>query len=109
MWIKGTFLGLWLFGFGTITYLWLALFRHMPRNSVVDVRLISGATSQNPWWWAALIACGALGCALVRSWPGKSSLAVWILLAVTSVVPAGLIGLYFVLLYKLHAAAGAVR
>lgn len=108
MWLlKGGFLGLWLFGFGTLAFLWFSFFRHLSRNSAVSTQLISGATTQNPWWWAALIACIVLGCALVRSWPGKSSGVLWIFLLVTSVIPVSLFGLYAFLLFKLREAARA--
>jgi len=33
MWIlKGSLLALWLFGFGTMAYLYFAIYRHMPPN-----------------------------------------------------------------------------
>ena len=42
MWIlKGTLLGLWLFGFGTLARLYLAVFRNLPPNSSVDIRTIT--------------------------------------------------------------------
>jgi hypothetical protein len=69
MWIlKGTLLGLWLFGFGTLAFLYIAVYRHMRPNSAVDVRLITGYTTDNPMWWIALAVCLALGYAIVRSW-----------------------------------------
>jgi hypothetical protein len=62
MWIaKGTLLGLWLFGFGTMTYFYFAIFRHMPPNSAVDVRIITALTIQNPLWWAALVLSFVIG------------------------------------------------
>jgi hypothetical protein len=107
MWIlKGTFLGLWLFGFGTITFLYFAVHRGLPSRTAVAVDVITSYTTQNPWWWAALAACTVLGFALVRSWPGKESVVLWIFLLVTSVVPVGFFGLFYVLSSKLKAAAG---
>ena len=110
MWIlKGMFLGAWLFWFGTIAFLWSAIYRHMSPHTAVDVRLIAGLTTQNPWWWASLVASVVIGCALVRSWPSKSSVALWIFLLVTSIVPVGLFGLFYVLSSKLKEAIGAGR
>jgi hypothetical protein len=64
MWIvKGTLLALWLFGFGTMAWLYFALYRHLPRNSAVDIRLMAALTIQHPFWWTALVACFVLGLA----------------------------------------------
>ena len=108
MWIvKGTFLGLWLFGFGTLAFFYFAVFRHAPRNSMVPAATIIGLTTQNPWWWAALVACTILGFALVRSWLGKSSVVLWVALLVTSVIPVGLFSLFAIMISKLKEAARA--
>ena len=62
MWIlKSIFLGVWLFGFGTIAFLWLAVYRHMAPHTAVDLRLIAGLTTQNPWWWASATSTGWRG------------------------------------------------
>ncbi|PYU15583.1 MAG: hypothetical protein DMG37_04635 [Acidobacteria bacterium] len=107
MWIlKSIFLGVWLFGFGTIAFLWLAVYRHMAPHTAVDLRLIAGLTTQNPWWWASLVAGVILGCALVRSWPGKASVALWIFLFLTSIVPVGLFALFYVFSSKLKEIVG---
>jgi hypothetical protein len=107
MWIlKSTFLGLWLFGFGTVAFLYFAVFRGLSSRTAVAVHVITSHTTQNPWWWGALVACTVLGFALVRSWPGKGSVALWIFLLVTSVVPVGFFGLFYVLSSKLKAVAG---
>jgi hypothetical protein len=106
MWIaKGTLLGLWLLGFGTIAYLYLAIFRHLPPNSAVGVTVFTAYTIQNPLWWTALVACLVLGYAIARSWSGP--LGVWIALLVTGLIPAGCLALFLVLAYKLkHTAWG---
>lgn len=104
MWIaKGTLLALWLFGFGTMAYFYLAIFRHMPSNSSVDIRSIAGLTSQNPFWWTALVVCLVLGLAIARSWSGP--LGLWIALAVTGMIPAGFFTLFLALMYKLKQAS----
>lgn len=69
MWIlKSLSLGMWLFGFGTIVFLYFAIYRNLPPNSAVSVNLITALTIQNPVWWASLAVCLALGSAVVRSW-----------------------------------------
>ena len=104
MWIvKGTFLGAWLFAFGTIAFLYFALFRNLPHLSAVSLNLITGLTTQNTWWWVALVACIAIGCALIGSWPRKVSPAMWITLLITSVIPLGLLGLVIVIWSKFKA------
>ena len=109
MWIlKGTLLALWLFGFGNIAWLYFALYRHMPSQSAVDIRLITALTIRNPFWWTALVVCLVLGFAIARSWPGKFSPVFWVLLAVIDLVPAGMLSLFLVLLYKLKEVAGQV-
>jgi hypothetical protein len=71
MWIlKGTLLGLWLWGFGTMVRLYFAIYRNLPPNSAVDIRVITGYTIQNPFWWTALVVCLVLGYAIARAWSG---------------------------------------
>lgn len=92
MWIaKGTLLGTWLFVFGTIAYLYFAVFRTLPSGAAVDLRVITHYTTQNPLWWAAFVASIVLGCSIVGSWPGKGLPPVfWIAVWVTELVPVGL-------------------
>ena len=106
MWIlKGTLLGLWLFGFGTLARLYFGLFRNLPPNSAVDIRLITSYTTQNPLWWTALGVCLVLGYAIARSWSGPPIL--WIALLVTGLIPAGCLALFIALLVKVkHATQG---
>lgn len=104
MWIfKSTLLALWLFGFGTLCFLYFVLYRHMPSNSTVDVRVIYALTIQNPFWWAGLVACLVLGYVIARSWSGP--LVLWIALLVTGLIPAGFLTLFLVLAYKLKQAS----
>ena len=110
MWImKGGLLGFWLFAFGTLAFLYFAVFRPLTPGRATSVSVITLYTTQNPWWWAALAACIVLGCALARSWPGKGSVVFWGALIATSVVPVGLFGLFVLLVSKLKDAAGAGR
>jgi hypothetical protein len=100
MWIaKGTLLGLWLLGFGTIAFFYVAIFRYLPPNSAVGVTVITAYTTQNPLWWTALVVCLVLGLAIARSWPGP--LGTWTALLVTGLIPAGLLILFLVLACKL--------
>ena len=103
MWIlKGTLLGLWLFGFGTMVWLYFAIYRHVHANTAVDVRLITHFTSQSLLWWIALVLCLVL--AIARSWSGP--LIVWIGLLVTGLIPAGLLALFITLFVKLKQMQG---
>ena len=83
----------------------LCRFRPVESNKATAVSAILLYTTQNPWWWVALVACIAIGCGLVRSWPGKTSVAVWVVLLVTGVIPAGLFGLFAIMLSKVKQAA----
>lgn len=105
MWIlKGTLLGLWLFGFGTMAWLYLALFRRVHANTAVGASVIFSLTTLNPLWWTALVVSLVLGCAIARSWPWP--LIVWIGLLVTGLVPAGLLALFITLFFKLKQMQG---
>jgi hypothetical protein len=100
MWIvKGAFLGVWLFGFGTMAFLYFAIYRNLPPHSAVAVTVVTGYTSQNPLWWAAAAVCLVLGLAIARSWSGP--LALWIALLATGLIPAAWLTLFLVLAYKL--------
>jgi hypothetical protein len=106
MWIlKGTLLALWLFGFGTMAWLYLAVYSHLQPNSAVGVSVFTAYTTQNPLWWAALVVCLVLGLAIARSWSGPVGL--WIALLVTGLIPAGCLALFLVIVYKLkHVSQG---
>jgi hypothetical protein len=69
MWIvKGSLLALWLFGLGTITYLYLTVYRHLPPHASVDIRSIDLLTRLNPLWWIAVVVCLVLGFAIAHRW-----------------------------------------
>jgi hypothetical protein len=104
MWIlKGAFLGTWLFGFGTIAYLYFAVYSHLRPNSAVAVSVITSYTTLNPLWWTGLVVCFVLGLAIVRAWSGP--LGLWIALLVTGLIPAGLLTVFLVLVYKMKQAS----
>lgn len=101
MWIlKGLFLGVWIFAFGTIALLYFNIYRRLPPHSAVGVTVITAYTTQNPLWWAALVISVAAGCLFVYSWPGKGWF--WGVLLVTFLFPAGLFGIFLFLLAKLR-------
>ena len=106
MWIaKGTLLGFWLFGFGTMAWLYFALYRNLRPNSAVSISVFSGLTTANAYWWAALGVCLVLGLAIARSWAGPIGL--WITLLVTGLVPAGCFALFLIIMYRLkHVSRG---
>ena len=98
MWIvKGTFLGIWLFSFGTIAFLYLALFRRAS-GGTIGIDLIAHFTTHNILWWIALVLCFAIGLFITRSWSGKPLL--WIALAVTELFPVGLFALLCVMVAR---------
>jgi len=69
MWIlKGTLLSMWLFGLGTVTYLYLVVYRHLEPRTSVDITSIGLLTTRNPLWWTALVVCLVLGFALAHRW-----------------------------------------
>jgi len=101
--LKGVLLGMWLFGFGTMAFLYFAIYRYMQPHSAVDINLLTGHTSQNPFWWTALVICLVLGCAITRSW--SVPLGLWIALLVTGLFPAGFFALSIVAVVMLKAAS----
>jgi hypothetical protein len=107
VWItKGTLLGVWLFSFGNMTY--LALIGYIPKPGVsFDVRTLTFETVQNPSWWLWLVVCLALGLIGARSWPGRGVVGaiVWIGLALTELVPVGVLAIILVMVSKLRAMA----
>jgi hypothetical protein len=104
MWIlKGTLLGLWFLGFGTIVFFYVGLYRNAPPNSSVDIRVFTANTIQNPLWWTALIVCLVLSYAITRSWSGPPIL--WVALVVTGLVPAGLFAVFIAMAVKLKQAS----
>jgi hypothetical protein len=48
--LKGAFLGAWPFGFGTMAFLYFAVYRNLPPHSAVAAILLTHFTSQNPSW-----------------------------------------------------------
>jgi hypothetical protein len=104
MWIlKGTLLGLWLFGFGTMVWLYFLVYRNLAPHTAVAVSVIAGYTIQNPFCWAAFVVCFVLGNALARAWAGPPIL--WIALLVTGLIPAGFLALFLMLVVKLKNAS----
>jgi hypothetical protein len=70
MWfIKGISLGAGLFVVGTICFLLLTIFRPLSTSRATGLSAITGMTTANPFFWAALVACLVLGVCLVASWP----------------------------------------
>lgn len=101
MWIlKGLFLGLWVFVFGTLGFLYLEVYRNLRPNTAIGVSVLAGHTAWNPLWWAALGICLIAGCLVTRSWPGNRWF--WAALTATFLLPAGLLGLFLALLAKVH-------
>jgi hypothetical protein len=90
MWIlKGSFLGLWIFAFGTLVFLYLTLSRFGGPNRAIGRSVLAAYTTWNPLWWAALAISIVAGCLITRSWRGKGWF--WIALMATFLFPAGLL------------------
>lgn len=98
--LKSALLGLWLFGFGTIAFLYVAIYRNLPPSSAVSVNLITWYTTHNPMWWTGLAVCLALGYAIVRSLSVPPIL--WVAVLVTALIPAGFLALFLILVAKLN-------
>ena len=100
MWIlKGTLLGLWLFGYGSLFYLYLTIFRPLRPHSATSFNLLTGQTIYNPLWWVALLVSLVLGYAIAHRWSGPPLL--WIALLLTGLVPAGYLGVVILIAAKL--------
>ena len=106
MWIlKGTWLGLWLFGFGTMAFLFFTTYRNLRPSAAMGMSALAGHTIANPMWWTALVVCLVLGNAVARYWSGPRIL--WVALIVTGLVPAGFLALILTLTVRvMHARRG---
>jgi hypothetical protein len=103
MWvIKGALLAFWLVGFGTLVMLYLQVYRGMPSNIAIDYRIFGRLTIYSVVWWVAVVACVAVGFGLSFRWRGP--LGMWVVLALTDLVPAGALALLLALLAKVHEA-----
>ena len=92
MWIaKGILLGIWLFSFGTIAYLYLALFR-VASGGIIAADLVWRFTARNVLWWLALVGCLATGVLITSAWSARPFL--WLALALTELLPATLFTLF---------------
>jgi hypothetical protein len=99
MWIlKGSFLGLWVFAFGTLAFLYLAVYRSLRPNTAVGLSVIASYTTWNPFWWGTLPVAIVAGCLVARSWPGNRW--VWVSLMATFLFPVGLLALVPALVAK---------
>jgi hypothetical protein len=96
--IKGLFLGLWLISFGTIAYLYLAVYRRLPSDAAVGIDVFSSLIIHNPFWWIGCTTCLAIGLFVTHSWSGRPAL--WIVLAVTELFPLALVAMFFTLVAR---------
>lgn len=104
MWIlKGTLLGLWLLGFGTLAFLYFAIYRNLQPNTAVALSVITANTIRNPLWWVAGIVCFVLSYAITRSWEGPRLM--WAALLVTGLVPTGLLAMFVTMVVMLKRAS----
>jgi hypothetical protein len=112
IWIKGLILGASLFAVGVFVFLVAFRLRSGPlfapagQAFSIDVRTIASMTMQNMWFWVAGVACLAIGLAITVSWGGKFSPVFWVLVALADVLPVAALGIFLVLVQKLHQIAG---
>jgi hypothetical protein len=66
--LRGSLFGMCLFGFGTIVYLYLKIFRNLQPHSSFDIRSLLLLTTLNPFWWGTLAVCLILGLAVAHRW-----------------------------------------
>jgi hypothetical protein len=108
MWaLKGTFIGISTFGIGATIFMFLA--KRSFGAATVDIRTVSHATIYSTWFWAAFAASVVIGLAIARSWPGRFSPVFWVLLAVIDLVPAGVLSLILLLVFKLKEVAAVPK
>jgi hypothetical protein len=109
--VKGTFLGVTIFAVGAFVFL-LAFFRSQGpllarpgQQWAIGLNVISHLTIYNAWFWVAFAASIVIGWAIAASWPGRFSPVFWVVVAVIDLVPAGLLGLFLLLMSRLKEAA----
>ena len=95
---KGTWFAFWSLSFGTMVYLYFALFSNSRPHTATGMSALTGYTLANPIWWIALIICLVVGNAIAKYWPVPRF--VWIASLVSGAIPAGLILLILVLATK---------
>jgi hypothetical protein len=108
MWaLKGTFIGVSMFAVGAVVFTLLFLRSRGPllagpgQHWAISINVISQLTIYNPWFWAAFAACLMIGLAIAASWPGRFSPAFWIAMVVIDLVPAGMLSVILLLVFKL--------
>jgi hypothetical protein len=86
---KGSLLGSWLIGFGTLARFYYVLVRPFPRGTSVAISLntFPHLTIRSVGWWVGVAVCFAVSFALMRVWKGPT--AFWVAVGVTGLVPAG--------------------
>jgi hypothetical protein len=104
MWIaKGIVLSIWLFSFGWLfslvrLYLIARKLSGGKRPGMFLFGIEALLPISNPSFWLWLVACLALGLIAARNWPGKPIL--WVSLAVTELVPVGLLVMFLILMSR---------
>ena len=101
--IRGLFMGVWLFSFGTIAYLLLKGFIPTP-GSAFDIRTLYFLTVYNASWWLALVASLCVGLIVARSF--RIGTIWWAGLIITELFPVALLTVILVLAGKLREVSG---
>src|SRR5258708_36862191 len=92
---KPILLAVWLSSFGTLAYLYLAIYRKLPSTTAVSGSVFAAYTTHNVFWWLGIAACFGIAFMVLRAWPGKPILLV--ALAVTEILPVGLVVMFLML------------
>jgi hypothetical protein len=108
--VKGTLLGLWLVGFGTLARFYYVLVRPLPvgtKSYAISMYSLWHITIWSVAWWIGVVVCLAAGVALARVWKGPT--AFWVGLGVTGLIPVGfwvLVGVIYYMSRTMSSSAG---
>src|SRR5882757_7737538 len=95
---KTILLGMWLASFGTIAYLYLAMYRKLPANTAVSTSVFEAYITQNVFWWLGITACFGIAFMILKAWSPRPIL--WVALIATELFPVGLVVMFLMLVAR---------
>ena len=95
---KTTFLGVWLASFGTLAYLYLAIYRKLPPNTTASTSVFAASMTYNVSWWLGITACFGIAFMILKAWSPRPIL--WVALIVTELFPVGLLVMFLMLVAR---------
>ena len=95
---KTIFLGAWLASFGTLAYLYLAIYRKLPPNTTVSTSVFAASMTYNVFWWLGITACFGIAFMILKAWSPRPIL--WVALIVTELFPVGLLVMFLMLVAR---------